>query len=194
VRLLRFSIGEKARVGLSVIIADEVELGENASVGHFNLIKHLDYFKMKESSIFGSFNWMCGSPGRTRGNASRSGFILGRSSAVTSRHFLDAQYTIHIGEFSTIAGVRSTIFSHSMDLYNCKQGGSPVVIGDYVFVGSNALILPGVNIADRVIVGAGATLAKVAYESDMIYLGASGSVKEIDRKVMYFDRKSGFVK
>jgi acetyltransferase-like isoleucine patch superfamily enzyme len=87
-------------------------------------------------------------------------FILGRSSAVTSRHFLDAQYTIHIGEFSTIAGVRSTIFSHSMNLYNCKQGGSPVVIGDYAFVGSNALILPGVNIADRVIVAAGATLTK----------------------------------
>jgi hypothetical protein len=58
---------------------------------------------MKESSIFGSFNWMCGSPGRPRGNAPRSGFILGRYPAVTSRHFLDAQYKIHIGEFSAIA-------------------------------------------------------------------------------------------
>ena len=149
---------------------------------------------MKDSSIFGSFNWMCGSLGRTRGNASRSGFILGKSSTVTSRHFLDAQYTIHIGEFSTIAGVRSTVFSHSMNLYDCKQEGSPVVVGDYAFVGSNALILPGVHIADRVIVGAGVTLTKSEYESDMIYLGASGKAKAIDREVLYFNRETGFVK
>ena len=97
-------------------------------------------------------------------------------------------------EITSIAGVRSTIFSHSMNLYNCKQGGSPVVIGDYAFVGSNALILPGVNIADRVIVGAGVTLTKSEYESDMIYLGASGKAKVNDKEVMYFDRKSGFVK
>ena len=36
----------------------------------------------------------------------------------------------------------------------------PIVVGDNVYIGNNAIILPGVNIGDDVIIGAGAVVTK----------------------------------
>lgn len=47
---------------------------------------------------------------------------------------------------------------------------APIVIGDDVFIGANAIILKGVNIGDRAIIGAGAVVAKDV-PSDCIAVG-----------------------
>jgi acetyltransferase-like isoleucine patch superfamily enzyme len=57
------------------------------------------------------------------------------------------------------------IFSHSTHL-RCVSFGKakpikkPVKIGDYVYVGSGAIILPGIAIGNHSIIGAGAVVTK----------------------------------
>ncbi|KKN67113.1 hypothetical protein LCGC14_0464600 [marine sediment metagenome] len=61
-----------------------------------------------------------------------------------------------------------------------KVISSPVVIGNKVFVGTNAIILKGVTIGDNVIIGAGAVVAK-DIPSNSIVIG--NPIRIIKRKV-----------
>ncbi|MCM4158775.1 acyltransferase [Antarcticibacterium flavum] len=56
---------------------------------------------------------------------------------------------------SIILAHDASLFSHS-GKYRCQK----TVIGNNVFVGANAVILPGVNIGDGAIIGAGAVVSK----------------------------------
>jgi acetyltransferase-like isoleucine patch superfamily enzyme len=47
---------------------------------------------------------------------------------------------------------------------------APITVGNNVFIGSNCIIMPGVNIGDNVVVGAGSIVTK-SLESNGIYAG-----------------------
>ncbi len=68
---------------------------------------------------------------------------IGRHSAITSRHFIDCTAGIKIGKYTTIAGIRTQILTHSIDLVKNRQDARPIEIGDYCFIGTNCVILPG---------------------------------------------------
>ena len=42
----------------------------------------------------------------------------------------------------------------------CKTQTAPVIIGDNVWIGGGAIILPGVTIGDNVVIGAGSVVTK----------------------------------
>ena len=42
----------------------------------------------------------------------------------------------------------------------CKTGTAPVIIGDNVWIGGGAIILPGVTIGNNVVIGAGSIVTK----------------------------------
>ncbi|CAK7064790.1 MAG: Maltose O-acetyltransferase [Eubacterium sp.] len=53
----------------------------------------------------------------------------------------------------------------------CKTQTAPVVIGDNVWIGGGAIILPGVTIGDNVVIGAGSVVTK-DIPSDKIAIGS----------------------
>lgn len=53
--------------------------------------------------------------------------------------------------------------------------GQPITLGDNVWVGGNAVILPGVSLGDNVIVGANATVTK-SFGSNVIIAGSPARV------------------
>jgi acetyltransferase-like isoleucine patch superfamily enzyme len=55
------------------------------------------------------------------------------------------------------------------DAAGCQS--APVVIGDDVFIGVNAIILKGVTIGDRSIVGAGAVVSLKTIPTDSLVVG-----------------------
>lgn len=57
-------------------------------------------------------------------------------------------------------GVNVCIISanHSQDDYDCHDQEDPIRIGDNVWIGANAVILPGVQIGSNVIVGSGSVV------------------------------------
>ena len=92
-----------------------------------------------------------------------NGLTIGESFNMLPECVIDFSHCWHIkiGNSVTLAP-RVMILAHDastkMHLDHTKVKN--VVIGNYVFIGANSIVLPGVNIGDNVIVGAGSVLTK----------------------------------
>jgi acetyltransferase-like isoleucine patch superfamily enzyme len=154
---------------------------------------------MGEKATIGDFNWIAGLPlDSPRHFGSEIGrdptLCLGRHAALTSRHFLDCSNRIDIGEFATIAGARSQILTHAIDLRSNMQVSAPVAIGRYCFVGTACVVLKGARLPDCSVLAAGSSLARAFEEPFTLYSGVpAAAVKLLDRESAYFSRTRGFV-
>ncbi|OOQ57226.1 transferase [Mucilaginibacter pedocola] len=89
------------------------------------------------------------------------GLTVGTGSALGHRAILDARRGLTIGK-SVCFGTEVMIWSlhHDYNDTNFKVVGDSVVIGDYVWLGSRCIILPGVKIGDGAVIAAGAIVTK----------------------------------
>lgn len=93
-----------------------------------------------------------------------AGVQLGRNNYIRSRFWSTESYLIKIGNCCAITrGVR--FFTHgggrvARDRYPKFDVFGRVTIGNYVYIGTNALIMPGVTIGDNVLVAAGSVVTK----------------------------------
>lgn len=90
-----------------------------------------------------------------------AGIQIGEGTSVGDRCLLDGRAPIVIGNHTSIAS-QVMIFNSEHDSHDewFTAKDSPVRIGDHVFVGPRAIILPGVTIEDGAIVAAGAVVSK----------------------------------
>lgn len=79
-------------------------------------------------------------------------------------------------------GVKIISANHSETDYQAHVTGQPIRIGDNVWIGANAVILPGVEIGSNVIVGAGSVVTKNVPNDCVI---GGNPAKEIRRKEAY---------
>lgn len=86
---------------------------------------------------------------------------VGEGTIIGYRTFIDGRDRVVIGDHTDIAS-EVMIYSSEHDLSSADfhAVSAPVVIGDYVFIGPRAIILPGVTIGDRAVVAAGAVVTK----------------------------------
>lgn len=86
---------------------------------------------------------------------------LGEDSIVGEMAFLDGRGELAIGSHTDIAS-QVLIYNSEHDINDEKFSAikSPVKIGNYVFIGPRAIILPGVKIGDGAIIAAGAVVTK----------------------------------
>lgn len=173
------SIHPTARIGFSWIDVDSLELGPKSFIGHFNLIRIQSLklgpggFIRMLNRVRGPFDFEAG-PNAGLGNSntvrkldsgSRPARLrLGIWSKITSRHHVDLTESVTLGDYTTIAGAGSQIWTHGyvhaeegLDRYRID---GPVTLGNNVYIGSMCFISMGVHIADGVIVGGGAAVAK----------------------------------
>ncbi len=87
--------------------------------------------------------------------------VVGRDSIVGENVVLDGRDKITIGDHVDIAS-EVMIYNSEHDVNDEKFAAvtAPVEIGDYVFIGPRAIILPGVKIGKGAVVGAGAVVTK----------------------------------
>jgi acetyltransferase-like isoleucine patch superfamily enzyme len=57
-------------------------------------------------------------------------------------------------------GVKIISANHKVDNFQAHQEGPPLRIGDNVWVGANAVLLPGVSIGSNTVIGAGSVVTK----------------------------------
>lgn len=132
-----YKIDPSARVGFSIVLAEEVEIEARASIGHLNYIGTLDRLVMREEAQIGRYNWITGMARRFnspffRNKASRrSDLTLGRGSNIANWHLIDCTDAVEFGEFSGLAGSRSQIITHGVDIVRMRQSCSPVVIARF---------------------------------------------------------------
>ena len=90
-----------------------------------------------------------------------NGLSVGEYTTIGNDGFFDARDTITIGSCVNIAAeVRIYTREHDIDAPDFRETGGPVVIEDYVYVGTRATILPGVKIGYGAVVASGAVVTK----------------------------------
>jgi len=186
--LLGHAVSPQAKIGFSVLFSDKLVLGDNARVGHFNLIA-VRRVVLQENARIGTLNVVRGplslwlQKDASIGNRNvvaraRRGVTygpaelrLGERTKITADHKIDCTASIRFGDFSILAGSGSQIWTHGYVHEETGPGryrvDGPVNIGDNVYVGSRVNITGGVTIASGVIVGVGVTVARDLTEPGM---------------------------
>ena len=103
-----------------------------------------------------------------KGNAfalRRLGVKVGEGSRIYTRSFSGEPWLVSIGDRVTVApGVDFITHDASSSLLQDEKGRryryARIVVGNDVFIGANAMILPGVRIGNRVVVAAGSVVSR----------------------------------
>lgn len=182
--ILRFfgaRIGKGCYVGFSLVNVSNLAMGDHCYIGHINLIWRLRTLSMQNGSRISHGNWITG--------ASVGEFFLGRNSAVTTFHYLEASGFISIGMNTIIAGRGSHFFTHGIAPNNLDDVRS-ISIGDWCYLGSSIRAVPGVVLPDGCFVGMGGVLVGEYKCSYSLLVGVPAKVKSsLNTSDAYFNRK-----
>ena len=179
--LIGHRVSRHARIGFSFLGVSRLVLARGARVGHFNLflcrrlVLHSDGRVGRANlvsgpiSVRGGIKSLIGNSNKiTRGGAHirKAGSLLyiGEIAGITAGHRVDCTRSISIGDYSTIAGVGSQLWTHG---YIHEESGpgryrvdGTIRIGRNVYIGSMCVISAGVRIANCVIIGSGSSVGK----------------------------------
>lgn len=100
---------------------------------------------------------------------SPAGVRIGRDTIIGYRAFLDGRAPLIIGNHVDVAS-EVMIYNSEHNIHSEKMEAveQPVEIGDYVFIGPRAIILPGVKIGRGAVVAAGAVVTKDIGEREIV--------------------------
>jgi hypothetical protein len=194
-----YKIHPTCRLGLCWITPTRLIMEEGSEIGHLTVCKNIDLLHLKAHASIGRGNWITGfplgpSPHFAEETDRRPELIVGEHAAITHRHLIDCTNSIMIGRFTTMAGFQSQILTHSIDLQRNRQASAPVRVGDYCFVGTNSVLLPGSGLPDYSVLGAKSLLNRVFTDSYRLYGGVPAElIKELPEDYGYFRRVQGFV-
>lgn len=116
--------------------------------------------------------------------------IIGQDSIIGEDCVLDGREILKIGNHVALASEVMVYNSqHNTTDENFEAISKPVIIGDYVFIGPRAIILPGVKIGKGSIIAAGAVVTKDVSDFSII-AGVPGEVIS-ERKIKDLNYKLG---
>jgi hypothetical protein len=195
-----YQLAPGSHVGFAWVFPRRLVMARGARIGHLTVVKGLDLLEMGEQSSIGRLNWISafptgtGSPHFAHLPNRRAELSLEEHSALTNRHIVDCTERVTLGRFATLAGFRSQILTHSIDLRMCRQDARPVRIGRYCFVGTACTILGGGNLPDHSVLGAHSLLNKAHTTPYRLYAGVPATaIRELSSDLAYFSRDQGFV-
>ena len=190
-----YRIGRRVRVGLSIIDASECAIGDDSSIGHFNVIigvqrltlsdhvriGHLNIIRGGEEVVLGRYseiirmNEINSIPEPEVVNPIDPRFSLGAGSIITTGHKIDFTDRVEIGSRTIIGGRNSSFWTHN------RQRTETITIGDFAYVGSEIRVAPGGSIPSRCIVGIGSVVVgKLDGEGCLIGGVPAKPIKELD--------------
>ncbi|MEO7932988.1 MAG: acyltransferase [Chthoniobacterales bacterium] len=192
-------LAEGSSIGLSLVLCRRVKLGRAARIGHFNFLKNCSLVELGDHAIINNLNWITGfpkidSPHFAAEPDRAPELILGRHSSITNRHLIDCTARVTIGSFTTFAGFRSQILTHTIDIIGGRQTSRPLTIGDYCFIGTDCILLGGSALPSHSVLGAKSLLNKIHLAEYRLYGGVPAKeLSELPADAKYFTRATGFV-
>lgn len=107
------------------------------------------------------------------------GIEIGNGTIIGQNVFLDGRDSLKIGNNTDIASdVMIFNSEHDINNENFKAVSSAVEIGDYVFIGPRAIILPGVKVGFGAVVAAGAVVTKDVSDFQIVGGVPAGQIGE----------------
>lgn len=191
--ILGHRVARSAYIGPSIIAVERLFMQDKTSIHLGNVIR-CRRLVMRSQSYLDKFNRIAGPISLSlaevaafgRGNvvyrASHPTSIgpamlrLGVLSKITSSHLVDCTSTIVIGDYSTIAGARSQLWTHGYK--HASQGpgryriDGRIDIGNNVYIGSASVLNAGIRIVNGVTVGSHSSVSK-SLTSPGIYVAQS---------------------
>lgn len=172
-RLFGYRIHPSARIGLTILDAGEVEIGEAVTVGHGNLVLQVGRLSIGAHTRIGVLNVLRGGDaieiGRyvhiMRRNELTSivdpdlvtvpdpHLRIGDGSVVTDGHRLDFTDRLELGRRVIVGGRASSLWTHN------RQRTAPVRVGDRTYVGSECRMAPGSALPGGSIVALGSVVS-----------------------------------
>ncbi|WP_370500779.1 hypothetical protein NWT09_08015 [Mycolicibacterium sp. jd] len=194
-----FRIHPTARIGLSLVLADRVEMGEGSVIKTLSMIKGMSELTVAPRGHIGNLNWITGLPANNpdffHDEPDRiSALVVGEEAAITNRHLFDCTNRITIGRFATIGGFRSQFITHGIDIGPNRQSSLPIEIGDYGYTGTGVIVLKGAVLGPRCVLGAGSMLrGKFLEEFKLVSGNPAKPIRDLDPSSSYFHRTQGRV-
>jgi acetyltransferase-like isoleucine patch superfamily enzyme len=171
--IYRWDIHPTAYIGPSVLTIREVSMGPDTRIGSRNVITNLNELRMAKGSAIGSGNLIKGWWDHPTDalNTRNPAIFLGEYSQIASYHYIDCVDTLEIGSHAALAGFRSTVLTHSIDLMRDRYVTGSVVIGEYSGVMSGCMLLAGTRIPPRCIISAGSVVTTRLTQEQALYRG-----------------------
>ena len=99
-------------------------MGPGASIGPLNVIKDLEELRLAEGASIATRNWIVGIPRSADPDSDpfpkspkrRPSLVMGKHAMITVAHEIDCSDLVEIGDYSSLAGFRCTILTHSLNL------------------------------------------------------------------------------
>ncbi len=190
-KMIGHKVSWSVKIGFSILLVNTLNLDEFTKIGHFNIIK-INSIKLAKRAYIGHLNIIKGPFAMdfcARGAIGNSNIIsraplgvtygdavlkLGELAKITARHTIDLTRNITIGNFSTIAGAASQVWTHGY-IHDTHGDGriridGEVNIKNNVYIGSNCIVNAGVTIEKGITVGSNSTISKSLLEPGM-YVG-----------------------
>ena len=194
-RLLGWDVHDDARVSICLLWRiDHVSLAPESRIASFNVCRDLRSLDLGRGALIGSWNWISAARGLMGLPDARAALQLGDHAVITSRHYLDTSGGITMGRHGGLAGVRTTLLSHQVDIVRCVQTVKPITIGEYVVVSSNCQIAPGAWIASYTVVAMGATVVGKLPDSYRLYGGAPAKdIGPLPPDARFFSKTTNYI-
>ena len=193
-------LGHKISMSASIapiLIAGHTKLQveDFARVGPLNAFRSVPRVFLGRNSEIGQLNWVSAAPFLIDTNASSAAgsFHLGEHSSFTSRHYVDASGGVAIGDFVTVAGVRSVFMSHGIDVADNVLDIAPIIVGDYAMVGGGCNLVMGAVVPAYSVVAMGSVVIKGLERTHALYAGAPAKFKKVVAAGAYASRRHGAV-
>jgi len=176
---LGWEIGTRAKIGPNIFIhMGVVKIGKGSIVKPLNIFRNVS-LDFGDNSIFGSLNWVSAAQG-LESQPNFSGLLsMGRESVINSRNYFDVSGGVYFGDFTDLAGVRSTFFTHQIDVARSLQTCNPIKLGHHTMICSNSLLVPGgTEIGNGCMFAMGSTILSGNYPDNGFYAGAPATLKK----------------
>ncbi len=189
--IYKWDIHPTAYIGPSVLTIRYLSMGPRTAIGGRNVITNLNEVRMAEGSTIGSGNLIKGWWDHPTDalNERNPAVFLAEYAQIASYHYIDCVDTVELGSHAALAGFKSTVLTHSLDLMRDRYITGSVVIGDRAGVMSGCMLLAGTRIPARSIISAGSVVTTRLTQEQALYRGNPAElVRPISDRLAFMHR------
>lgn len=193
--MLGHSIHRDAAINpILVIGGTRIHACAGSSVGSLTVFRNVDVY-LGEGATVGQLNWISSAPFLMESaRGSKSGRLsLDDHAAIMNRHYVDASGGVSLGAYSILAGVRSTLMTHGIDVNDNVLDTEEIRIGAYAMVGGNCNFVLGAVVPPYSIVAMGSTVVRGLSDPNGFYAGVPAKFKKTIEGGDFFSRTVGSV-
>lgn len=198
-KVWKYDLSPTARIGISWVFPKKLVMAPGSSIASTTIVRNLDEIRLEESARIGPWNWITAFPSDSTKHYLHiknrvTKLEIRKHASLTGRHIVDCTAPVLIEEYATVAGYRSQLLTHSIDVYACRQDCRPITVGKYSFVGTGSILVGGAVVPAFCVVAAGSVVTPGLQEERCLYGGVPAKkLKTLGQEAKYLDRKIGHV-